>query len=154
MAPEREIVTSARIAAPPQRVWAVLSDGAAYPQWNPFITRFDGVLAPGRRVTMTLTPRTGQAMEISPQLVRVRPGRELRWRGELILPGVFDGEHYFILAPTDAGGTRLTHGERFSGMLPWLIGVERFRGDFEALNRALARRAENSEASPLPRSIP
>jgi len=30
------------IHASPQRVWQVLTDFGAYPQWNPFMTRADG----------------------------------------------------------------------------------------------------------------
>ena len=42
LAPQREIVTEVEIAAPPDRVWAVLTDGAKYPEWNPFIVSMQG----------------------------------------------------------------------------------------------------------------
>jgi uncharacterized protein YndB with AHSA1/START domain len=34
------------IHASPQRVWQVLTDFGAYPQWNPFMTRADGPPTP------------------------------------------------------------------------------------------------------------
>jgi uncharacterized protein YndB with AHSA1/START domain len=35
------------IQASPERVWEVLTDFAAYPEWNPFIVQASGAVAPG-----------------------------------------------------------------------------------------------------------
>lgn len=39
--------TTIDIAAPPERVWSILTDFAAHPQWNPFITAIWGELKTG-----------------------------------------------------------------------------------------------------------
>ena len=44
----RAISAAVDIAATPRRVWAVLADLDAYPQWNPFIRSASGQLAEGR----------------------------------------------------------------------------------------------------------
>jgi hypothetical protein len=142
LSPPQEIHTRIWIAADSEQVWSVLVDGRAYPDWNPFIRRLDGTIAVDRRIAITLTSRRGETIRFSPIVTRMLPGRELRWLGRLAMPGLLDGEHYFLLSPLTGGRTLLTHGERFTGILPWMLGVETFREDFEALNHALAARAE------------
>jgi hypothetical protein len=73
------------------------------------------------------------------------PRRELRWRGRLLMPGLFDGEHAFQLELLSTAGCRLHHTERFSGLLVGLMRgslLDATREGFEAMNGALKRRAE------------
>ncbi|MEL7463273.1 MAG: SRPBCC domain-containing protein [Pseudomonadota bacterium] len=137
-APEEEIVTSTVLPGSPAAAFAALTDGAAYPDWNPFITAFSGEALVGETLTITVDPAGSDPMTFAPEVLVADPGRELRWLGSAPIPGVFDGEHYFILEAAE-GGTRLTHGERFSGVALWFMDVEAFRADFEAMNEALAR---------------
>ena len=144
LAPEAEIVTEKSLKASPDRVYAALVDGAAYPEWNPFIVSFEGAPRIGETIEIQVAPANGEAMSFSPEILAAAPGRELRWRGSAPIPGVFDGEHYFILEP-EAGGARLIHGERFSGVALWFMDVEDFRADFEAMNGALAAHLAGAE---------
>ncbi|MFI7337921.1 hypothetical protein ACIBUY_08240 [Streptomyces sp. NPDC050085] len=77
-------------------------------------------------------------------------GRELRWIGHLFVPGIFDGEHRFVLTATPSGGTRLEQSERFSGLLISFTGklIEHTKADFARLNTALKEHAECSRAAP------
>ncbi len=71
--------------------------------------------------------------------------RELRWLGHLLLPGLFDGEHYFQLAALANGHTRFVQGEKFSGILVSLFAVRlgvSTKAGFVAMNAALKDRAE------------
>ena len=91
---------------------------------------------------MTISPAAGKAMSFRPRVLVAEPGRELRWLGRVLLPGLLDGEHSFTLEPV-AGGTRLTQAERFSGALVPLVGRALDVGDdFAAMNDALRVRAE------------
>jgi hypothetical protein len=66
------------------------------------------------------------------------------WKGNLLLPGIFDGEHYCV-APSATESTEFIHGERFSGQLVPLLrrALDReTRSGFEAMNRALKQRVE------------
>ena len=56
----RSISATVDIAAPPDRVWAVLSDLSAYPEWNPFIRMASGELTAGKRLTLRLDPPEGR----------------------------------------------------------------------------------------------
>lgn len=140
-APRAEIVTEVEIDATPAEVWSVLGNTAAYRDWNPFIVAMEGELAEGARLTNTMRPERGSEMTFRPVVLRAEPGRELRWLGRLLLPRIFDGEHYFVLEERE-GRTRVVHGERFHGVLLWFIDAERFRADFQRMNAALKARVE------------
>ncbi len=85
--------------------------------WNPFITSISGELKPGAKLSLQVTPPGKPAMRFRPTVLAVRPQRELRWRGKLLVAGIFDGEHYFMLEPVGERRTRPVHGENFSGVL-------------------------------------
>jgi hypothetical protein len=146
------IATVTEIAATPEEVWAVLTDTARFPEWNPFIPALAGELREGARLEVRIAPPGGRAMTFKPTVRVVHPGRELRWLGRLGLPGVFDGEHAFVLEPLPGGGTRLTQAETFSGVLvPLLRGMlGKTRAGFEAMNDALRLRAEARAAAAVP----
>jgi hypothetical protein len=83
-------------------------------------------------------------MRFKSTVLEVKPERELRWRKQLLLPGIFNGEHYFLLETIGSDRTRLTHGEKFSGILVGLFGgtLSATEDGFKAMNVALKQRAE------------
>ena len=138
------LATTIDIDATPEDVWAVLSDLPSYPRWNPFIREASGTLAAGERLDLTMQPDGGRAMRFRPTVLEAEPGRELRWLGRLVAPGVFDGEHRFAIEPT-ARGSRLTQEERFTGVLVPLLAKglrKRTLPAFEQMNEAVKERAE------------
>ncbi|MDH5204589.1 MAG: SRPBCC domain-containing protein [Hylemonella sp.] len=139
------IATEIEIGAPVERVWAVLTDFSGYPRWNPFIRSVAGTLQEGATLTVHIQPHGAKAMRFRPRVLGVQPCRELRWKGRLLVPGLFDGEHQFRLQPTGAGSSVLHHVETFSGVLVPLLrrtldGAT--RQGFIAMNRALKQEAE------------
>ena len=48
------IHTEIDIDAPADRVWAILTDFASYPSWNPMIPRLSGQLSVGARLDFKL----------------------------------------------------------------------------------------------------
>lgn len=133
------------IAASLDKVWAVLTDFAAYESWNPFVRRISGEQTSGARLSVTIQPEGGRAMSFRPRLLVFAPQKALRWKGQLLIPGVFDGEHYFELTES-AAGVRLAQGELFTGLLvPLLSRGSMLAGTargFAAMNQALKARAE------------
>ena len=140
------IATSIHISAPIGRVWSVLMDFAAYPNWNPFIRSLSGSPTPGGRLNVTIQPAGGKVMSFSPRVIVCEQEKEFRWKGSVIVPGIFDGEHYFQLASADGASTTFAHGEDFSGLLVPLVMRGAIRsgteGGFVAMNQALKARAE------------
>jgi hypothetical protein len=139
----RLIDTRIEIATSPMRVWSVLTDFARFPEWNPFIVRIEGTLEPGARLRVQIKPPGKSAMTFTPTILVARPAKEFRWRGRLLLPGIFDGEHAFELE-SRGDGCSFRQSERFTGLLVPLLGgaLAATQRGFEAMNAALKRRAE------------
>lgn len=138
---ERTVERSIEIGATPAEVWSVLVDFQDYPQWNPFVIRAaapDG-LGVGRDLDVRIADQ-GSETAFRPALLAVRPERELRWVGRVLMPRLLDGEHTFRLEPTPTG-TRFTQAETFRGVLVPVFGSSIDVGDsFDAMNRALRDR--------------
>ncbi len=140
------ISTTIDIDADPQAVWEVLTDFAAYAEWNPFMHRIEGAPEVGSKLVVRVVPPGGRGMTFKPTVLAARPAQELRWLGKLGVGGLFDGEHSFVLTPNADGSTHLTHAERFSGLLVALLGgtTKKSRAGFEAFNHALKQRVETA----------
>lgn len=140
-----ELYTEIQINATPERIWLILTDFASFPQWNPFIRRASGKLEKGEQLEVYLQPEGAGGMAVRPHVVTAEPGRELRWLGHLLIPGLFDGEHIFIIEPLVAGGVRFIQREIFTGLLVPILAhkldTETRRG-FEDMNHALKLRVE------------
>ena len=140
----RSISTSIVIAAPADKIWNILTDLPAYPDWNPFFKEATGELAVGK--TLHISARE-QNFKFSPKLLVVNPGQELRWKGKLGVKGIFDGEHYFIITDKGDGTCTFDHGERFHGCLVPVMGAlsslfKDTEKGFVKLNKALKERCE------------
>ena len=140
--PKNEIQTEALLPATPNQVWQVLTDGPKYSEWNPFITNVDGQFIPGQRVANTMRPTPDKEMVFKPKVLVATPSEELRWLGRAGVPGIFDGEHYFLLEPID-NQTRLVHGEKFSGFALWFMDTNKFERNLIDMNLALKTRLED-----------
>ena len=140
----REIETTVEIDARPGAVWRVLTDFPAYGEWNPFIRSIAGNAQEGERLTVRLEPPGSRWMTIRPTVLAAEPDRELRWKGRLVVPGLFDGEHSFRIEPIDGQRSRFVHGERFTGILVGFFkGVlPKTEAGFEEMNAALKRVVE------------
>jgi hypothetical protein len=139
------ISVETRIGAPAEAVWAVLTDFASYPQWNPFIRRFEGNLALGAKVEVVLQPDGSRPTTFHPTIVELEPGQAFGWIGHVLVRGVFDGRHHFELRQ-DGAGTLLVQSESFEGLLvPLFKGTLSAAGrGFLAMNEVVKQRAEGA----------
>lgn len=142
-----EIVTRIEIDASPEAVWSVLTDFEAYPEWNPVLD-VDGEAVEGERLDVTTDYENTRPMTFRPTVLVVDEPTELRWQGRLFVPGLYDGEHRFMLTPVDdAQRTRLTHAETFRGVLVGFINRrigDAVEAGFDRMNDALKNRVEDT----------
>lgn len=140
----KEVKTEIIINAPKEKVWAVMMDFSAYPEWSTFIRSIEGEAKLGGRLKNTLRLTTSDQI-FKPVITRMEEGNAFEWLGSLPL-GLFKGRHYFMLESTGPQQTKLIHGEIFSGLLRALImnkiGEDTIKG-FQAWNKALKNRVES-----------
>ena len=137
--------TSVDIKASTERVWSLLMDFPGYPRWNPFVRSIEGNPSVGESLRVFIHPPGSNGMRFQPKVLVCDEKRELRWKGKLLMPGLFDGEHYFRLAPSGSDATLFEQGEIFSGVLVPLFRRSldgATRQGFIAMNEALKREAE------------
>jgi hypothetical protein len=136
------------IDASAERVWQVLVDFAHYPDWNPFVTSVSGEAVAGGRLKIRLQPPGGRGMTFRPRVLAAFPGREFRWLGRFLVPGLFDGEHSFVLEPVGPNRCRLVQAETFRGLFVALFGkgLDATAEGFEQMNTALKTRAEGARS--------
>ncbi|MDN5204557.1 SRPBCC domain-containing protein [Fulvivirgaceae bacterium BMA10] len=141
----KSIDTNILIHSTPDIVWGVLMDFNSYPEWNPFITSIEGEARKGATLKNTIRVNDKSAQVFKPTILELKPKKEFRWLGHLFVRGLFDGEHYFLIEQVGKTSVRLTHGEKFSGLLAGtlmkIIG-ENTKNGFEAMNKALKKRVE------------
>jgi uncharacterized protein YndB with AHSA1/START domain len=106
------------IRATPERIWAILTDAARYPAWNPTVTSIDGRIAPGERIAVHMKLNPGRAFRVA--VAEFVPPSRMVWRGGMPL-GLFTGERVFALTPSPSGTVDFA-------MLS-VVGATRARGD-------------------------
>ncbi len=143
----KQLYTEITIKATPEKVWAVLTDFAAYPSWNPFVKSIIGTPVVGKPIEVLLQPEGSKGMKMNPEVINYEANRELRWIGKLFASHIFDGEHAFVLHDNGDGTTTFMQYEHFRGILvPFLkkmLDVDT-KASFIQMNEALKKRVESS----------
>ncbi len=88
-------------------------------------------------------------MIFRPIVLKFDENKEFRWLGKLLIKGLFDGEHYFILTDNGNGSTAFTHGEEFKGLLVSVFSriLEKTKIGFELMNEALKKGCEKGKTN-------
>lgn len=141
----RQFSASTFINAPAADVWAVLTDAAGYPEWDPTCLRIEGTIGPGAvlRIYSKLNPRRPFKVRVS----EFRPPESMVWTGGMPV-GLFKGERTFMLRSEDGRTTHFFMREAFGGRaLPIMSRtVPDLTDAFQAFARALKRRVEEGGA--------
>jgi hypothetical protein len=145
--------TSIDLDATPERVWEVLTDVPAYPDWTPMLTSAEGAFAEGGRVVFGFPPLHPLLRSTVPvRVLEVTPGRRLRYLfrfGRLGIPALLDAEQTSTIDPR-GGGVRLWLELQVRGVLLPLM-VRSLSPDetpgFGPMPAALRARIEGTEAT-------
>jgi len=143
----KELKTSIEINSTPGKIWKVLLDFEKYPEWNPFIKNIRGNAKQGQKIEAKMHPPGQRDMTFKPTILKIEKHEELRWIGHLFFPGIFDGEHVFIIESLDNSKVLFRQEEKFSGILVpifWKSLYQHTRIGFIEMNQALKERAEKS----------
>jgi hypothetical protein len=145
--------TTFPIRASAEEVWAILTDFARYPDWNPSLPSISGELRPGAVVALTLGMPGRPSPKVKAKLGDVVPGRRLTWHGNAGADWIFAGDREFLIENQPAETVSLTHVEDVHGVLFPLFRAfmgSAIQRSHDAFNAALKDRAEGlaSTASP------
>ncbi len=136
-----EVSVTLDIAAPPERVWALLTDAERFPAWNSTVTAIEGTIAEGEKVVIRV-PYSERAFPATVlELDGASETRRMVW-GDGFAP-MFRGDRTWEVTPT-ATGCRFSMIEVFRGaMLPMIAkSFPDFGPIFETYARDLKSAAE------------
>jgi hypothetical protein len=139
----KEFSATTTIHAPAETVWAILTDAAAYPEFDPSCERIEGTIALGHKLRAYTKLSPGRAFPV--KVAELVPGEKMKWSGGMPL-GLFKGERTFTSTPAADGGVQFTVREVFSGPMLALIGmsIPDMTQPFEQFAAGLKARAESA----------
>ncbi len=142
-----EIRTEIEIDAPPEKVWAVLSDINSWHEWSPIVNDSSGDASLGSTLSITMIGEKEyqDGPEYHPIITHLDAPKVFHWQAVMMSGIVMTNDKVIELEGTSVG-TRLIHKELFKGMI-----VPIFRNKFDenvphmlnAMNEALKTRVEN-----------
>ena len=115
--------TSRTIAASPEAIWAILTNGSGYTEWDSGVERVEGAIAPGSKIKVFSKINPGRAFPVK---VGLEPSTRMTWVGGMPF-GLFKGVRTFTLTPEGGHATRFHMREEFTG--PLLPMIWRSRPD-------------------------
>lgn len=134
------------VAASPARVWDVLTDFSAHPEWSPTFRLRGRSADQGSRVTVIADVVPGPPLVLPAVILRSERGRVLSWGGRI--PGLLRLAHTFELREAAAGGTRVEHQEVFDGPGVAVLRLveDRLHTEYARMSQRLRDRAESLTA--------
>ncbi len=147
----RELSSTIDIDAPVERVWLIITNFAAYPQWNRFMQRIRGELIPGRCLEFDVLMLGRRRFTFKGKVLVVQPESTVQWSGHLVVPGLLGAEHRMTLERLSDRRTRFTQRTRLTGLLVPSLGSE-WRTGRQSLMSTLETLKLRAEAGALARS--
>ncbi len=94
----REIRTEIEIAAPPTKVWSILTDFDHWKEWNPIVNRASGLASLGSELSITMRGEEGKdGPKYMPIVTVFDEPKSFRWRGKMMADFLFTNDKVFEL---------------------------------------------------------
>ena len=113
----RSYEASSLIQATPERVWSVLTDAAAWPNWDSGVTKVDGRVALGEKLTVAVEANPGRSFPV--KVVQLSTPERMVFLGGMPVK-LFTGRRTYSLVP-EGNGTRFTMREEYTGPLAGMM---------------------------------
>jgi hypothetical protein len=141
----KEIKGSIDIDAPVGKVWGVLTDLKAYPQWNPFMTQLSGDLKEGSVLDVVVKIPGRKDTKFKTQLVKMVEKKEALFKGAII-KGLLTSDHLITLESLGENKTRLFQSITFKGLMSSLAGgtIRDSQKGLDLMNSAAKVRSEGT----------
>ena len=108
---------SRRIDAPPEKVWALLTDAPSYRQWNRAVVSIQGKIAAGETVSLVSIANPKRTFRL--HVTEMTAPTRMVWRDGMPL-GLFTGERTYLVEPRE-GVTHFEMTEEYTGLLSALF---------------------------------
>jgi hypothetical protein len=134
-----EYAVGINIQAPPQRIWALLTNAGDFPRWNSTVKSIEGKIAAGQTIKLRAMIAPDRTFNLT--VSEFVPEQRMVWSDGNLL---FKGVRTYTLTPKANGSTDFTMAEVYSGlMLPMIAGsLPDFGAAFEQYAADLKRAAE------------
>jgi hypothetical protein len=132
---------SSTIAAKPEAIWTILTDGATWPTWDSGVDRVEGRIGAGETIKIYVKINPGRAFPI--KVTEFVPGERMVMSGGMPL-GLFKGARTFTLSPQGNGNTKFHLREEYSGPLMPMVwrSIPNLGPSFTQFANGLKQRAE------------
>lgn len=132
---------STLIRATPAAIWKILTDAPGYPDWNTTVSRVDGTIAEGQKITVHAVISPGRSFPV--RVTSFTPEKQMVWTGGMPF-GLFQGQRTFTLKPKSDGLVEFGMVEVFDGLLSPLMerSLPDLQPAFLEFAGALRKRAE------------
>jgi len=134
------------IAAPAATVWAVITDLARYPEWNPFVVACVSTLEPGAPIAMRVRVFPFFAQPQKERIVEHVPGRRLSYGVPMRPFGSLASHRSHEITAIAPDRTRYVSHFELTGWLAPLVETllgTRLTHGFTAMSDAIKARAES-----------
>jgi hypothetical protein len=105
------------IEATSAQIWPVLVDAGTWPEWDSGVSKVEGNVALGQKISITVEANPGRAFPV--KVVELQAPDRMVFRGGMPL-GLFTGQRTYTLVP-EGTGTRFTMREEYTGPMAGLI---------------------------------